>query len=251
MKLEFIGVGEAFEPKLGNASYLLHSETKLLVDCGYAVPRNFFSKGYPPDFVDAIYITHFHADHFFGIPALVTRWHEDGRKKPLRIIGQPGTETHINQAIDLGYPNCRSKLPFALHYQESTSPLKLNELNLSFAPTDHLMKNYAITIAKENLSIGISGDGGLTDETGDLFKNCRLLIHETYKYDQTILGHTCALELVDFAKTLPRLLTLALVHIQRDERVSRSEAFKALQKDVPFNLMIPGPGDEISLEPFR
>ncbi|NGX41957.1 MAG: Ribonuclease Z [Chlamydiae bacterium] len=248
MELECIGVGEAFEPQLGNTSFLLHSETNLLIDCGYAVPRNLFSRNYPPDLIDALYVTHFHADHFFGVPAMVYRWQEEGRKKPLTIIGQPGTKSLINRTIDLGYPSCRSKLDFELKYLETTDPVALNELSLSFAQTDHSMKNYAIKITKGKSSIGISGDGGLTTKTRDLFQDCTVLVHEAYTYDRAIQGHTYALDIVAFAKGLPTLQTLALVHIQRDERANRLSEFTALQKDVPFKLLAPEPGERIFLK---
>ena len=247
MKVECIGVGEAFDPKLGNASYLIHAKTKLLIDCGYAVPRNFFSKNYPPDFIDGIYITHFHADHFFGLPPLLSRWNEDGRTKPLTLLGQPGTESLINQVIDLGYPGSRSRLKFALRYLEGLEPCDFNEMKLFFAQSDHLMKNLAVRVSIGDISIGFSGDGGLTEKTRSLFQECRLLIHEAYRYDQSIAGHTNALDIVQFAKTVPSLVTLALVHIQREERTLRWEAFQKLKEKVSFRLIIPLPGDELTV----
>lgn len=245
MEIEFIGVGEAFDPQWGNASYLIHSETKLLIDCGYAVPRNLFARGYSCEFIDAIYFTHFHADHCFGIAPLIGRWNGDNRQKPLTIIGQPGTEEHINQVIDLGYRNTRSRLKFELNYIESTSELELNELALSFARTDHSMPNYAINIGREDVHIGIGGDGGLTKESMDLYHNCQVLVHEAFGFDEAPKGHTDAKEVLRFAKTLPSLETLALVHLHRDVRKTQLSDFVDLGNDLPFELLIPEPGDVI------
>ena len=54
MKIEFIGVGEAFDLALGNTSLLLHSKLKLLIDCGYAVPQSIKMLGHSNEDIDAI-----------------------------------------------------------------------------------------------------------------------------------------------------------------------------------------------------
>jgi ribonuclease Z len=40
--------------------------------------------------VDDIYVTHFHADHYLGLPGLLKTYDLLERQKPLRIIGPPG-----------------------------------------------------------------------------------------------------------------------------------------------------------------
>lgn len=247
MKIQFVGVGEAFEPDLGNTSYLLRSESTLLIDCGYAVPRNLFTIEGNPNAIDAAYFTHFHADHTFGVPALINRWNEDGRNKPLTIIGQQGIREYINQVIDLGYSSCRKNLNYELNYVETTKEYRFNELVLSFAKTDHGKSNYAIKISKGNVSLGISGDGGLTTDTRSLFQNCQYLIHEAFGYEDAVKGHTTALEVLEYARTIQQLKVLALVHIQRHEREERAVDYSKLDERVTFKVMIPNPEDIIFL----
>lgn len=247
MLIEFIGVGEAFEPEIGSASYLLHSETKLLIDCGFGTPAFLFAHHNDMSEIDALYLTHFHADHTFGVPPLLNRFAVEGRTKPLTVIGQPGTKQYLSQVIDLGYPNCLRKLTFPLNYIETTDELPFNELRLSFAKSDHKQSNYALKVEKSGISLGLSGDGGLTDSTKTLFHDCHYLIHEAFGFDEAIDGHTTAKVVMEYAKSLPRLKVLALVHIQRDERIHRKEDFKMLNEQVPFHVMIPKPGEIISL----
>lgn len=250
MFVEFIGVGEAFEPEIGNSSFLVSSEeTKLLIDCGYGTLAKLFPYHKSCDEIDALYITHFHADHTFGIPPLLNRWKIMGRTKPLTIIGQPGTENYINQVIDLGYPNCRNNLSFPLQFAESAYVALLNELKLLFAKSDHKTTNYGIKVVKGGISLGISGDGGLTESSKNLFHDCQYLIHEAFGFVEAVEGHATALKVIEYAKTLPRLKVLALVHIQREERVFRNEDFKMLNEQVPFHVMIPRPGEIITLSP--
>jgi len=40
--------------------------------------------------VDEIYITHYHADHYLGLPGLLKTYDLQGRERPLRVLGPPG-----------------------------------------------------------------------------------------------------------------------------------------------------------------
>jgi ribonuclease Z len=40
--------------------------------------------------LDEIYVTHYHADHYLGIPGLLKTYDLQGRERPLRVIGPPG-----------------------------------------------------------------------------------------------------------------------------------------------------------------
>lgn len=243
MEIEFIGVGEAFEPSLGNTSILIKAKTNLMIDCGYAIPRNFFESEISHDQIDALYVTHFHADHCFGIPPILIRWIEDGRKKPFTIIGQIGTKQRILQIFDLAYPGVIEKFTYQLDFIESDSSLQFQELSLHFAETEHSVKNNAIRIDVPEHAVGFSGDGSFTDASKKLFQPCDILIHEAFRYEQTVKGHSTALEVIEFAETLPNLKTLAFVHLQRDERKNKMPSYEALKKQVPFRLMIPNSGD--------
>ena len=59
MKINFLGVGEAFDNVLPNTSILVSSKkTNILLDCGYSVPQQYFKLSNNPNFLDAIYISH-------------------------------------------------------------------------------------------------------------------------------------------------------------------------------------------------
>ena len=62
---------------------------RLLIDCGEGSQRQMQrSTGLVQ--VDEIYVTHYHADHYLGIPGLIKTYDLQGRERPLRIIGPPG-----------------------------------------------------------------------------------------------------------------------------------------------------------------
>lgn len=64
---------------------------RLLFDCGEGAQRQMQrSTGLVQ--VDELYVTHFHADHYLGVPGLLKTYDLHDREAPLRIFGPPGLE---------------------------------------------------------------------------------------------------------------------------------------------------------------
>ena len=123
MKVIFLGVGEAFDERLENTSILVRagsgaSQASVLLDCGFTAPSLYWRRSSGPDELDALWISHFHGDHFFGIPALLTRFWEMKRGKPFTILGQRGVEEVVLKAMELAYPSFRKRLAFDLRFIE-------------------------------------------------------------------------------------------------------------------------------------
>src|SRR5436190_8136076 len=65
---------------------------RLLFDCGEGSQRQMHrSIGLVQ--VDEVYITHYHADHYLGLPGLLKTYDLQARERPLRIVGPPGLES--------------------------------------------------------------------------------------------------------------------------------------------------------------
>jgi ribonuclease Z len=64
---------------------------KLLFDCGEGTQRQLLrSVGLPE--VDAIFLTHFHLDHWLGLPGMLKSFDLRDRQAPLDLFGPPGTQ---------------------------------------------------------------------------------------------------------------------------------------------------------------
>ncbi len=62
---------------------------RILFDCGEGTQRQMQrSTGLVQ--ADEIYLTHYHADHYLGIPGLLKTYDLTDRQRPLRVIGPPG-----------------------------------------------------------------------------------------------------------------------------------------------------------------
>src|SRR5262245_21854360 len=73
----------------------------LLFDCGEGSQRQMirFGTGFS---VDAVFFTHFHADHYLGIIGFLRTLGMTGRETPLNLYGPPPAKRLLRQAIHLG-----------------------------------------------------------------------------------------------------------------------------------------------------
>ena len=122
LRVTFLGSGDAFSAGgRHQAGYLVHApEGWFLLDCGATTLMAMKRFGVDAGVIDSIFISHLHGDHFVGIPFLLLEFHyEQGRKRPLRIAGPPGTEERIRALIRATYKEFSGEpLPFALEFSE-------------------------------------------------------------------------------------------------------------------------------------
>ncbi len=64
---------------------------RLLFDCGEGSQRQ-MQRSTGLVALDEIYLTHYHADHYLGLPGLLKTYDLQGRERGLRIVGPPGLE---------------------------------------------------------------------------------------------------------------------------------------------------------------
>lgn len=246
MNIQFLGVGEAFDNTLPNNSHLLVSEkTKLLLDCGYSIPQQWWKLNNGADFLDAIWISHKHADHFFGLPMILMRMWEEGRTKPIIIICQKELVEFFKSFTELAYKAFTAKFRYDMNFigVESGQAIEFNDLKLSFAPTVHSIENLAIKVSDGKYSYCYSGDGQFIEDTIALYKDCDLVIQETYLYDEKRIGHACITDSIEMAEK-NNVKCLALTHLQRDFR--KNDLLKLVDKikSDTVKIIIPEPLEE-------
>jgi ribonuclease Z len=220
MRITLLGAGEAFDETLGNTSALVTDESTVLLDCGYAAPFQVWRLDASPDLIDAIYISHAHADHYFGLPALLTRMAEEGRKKPLTLISHQPVLAKISQLIELGYPGIRKRFEFAIENIAATAEADVayREFRVRFAPTIHSVTNLAMRIEARGTTFCYSGDGMFTDASRALFDGADLLLHEAFSFDESAV-HADIPRLIEMAGQV-HVKHLVLTHVQRGVRRS-------------------------------
>ncbi len=254
MEVIFLGVGEAFDEETANTSILVHAnhekeQVTLLLDCGYSVPPQFWKQKLPTDGLDVIWVSHFHGDHTLGIPALLVRFWEEGRRNPLTLIGQKGIEDYFHRLVDIAYHGFEDRLKFPISFTElePERSIEIFGLTLETAENNHSRRDLAIKIKDKRNSIYYSGDGRSTSEGLILATGCNLMIQESFHPDVEIPGHATAKGVIDDA-IQSNVSNLALVHIERGFRKQVLELIKK-RDDIPesLNVFVPEPGDRIIL----
>jgi ribonuclease BN (tRNA processing enzyme) len=249
MKVIFLGVGEAFDERYPNHSHLVLSDkTALMLDCGDSAVRQIWKYTKDHSLVDALYITHRHSDHLFGVPALLGRMLEEERKKELTIICSQQIKDDIERLAEHAYFGINSygfEIKFII--AENGKEVQFNDLKLNFAETLHTAYNLAIRIDDGKYAVCYSGDGPFDENTERLYKNADILMHECYLFDQRIRGHVAAVDVFEMAKR-NNVKCLVLAHFKRafnDEtrRKVREAAFAT-----GLNIIIPEPLDEYNVK---
>jgi ribonuclease BN (tRNA processing enzyme) len=166
MDLLFLGSGNAFGAQ-GRAfsSFLL--DDRYLFDCGPTVLQQLHKAGLTNDAVDAVFISHFHADHFFGLAFLLLAAKYGGRTSDLTIVGPPGIQERTEQLLALGYPGVIESPAYERRYVEVSdgSCQKIGELTLTAARVEHVdeFECFAFRAETGNHSVVYSGDTTLCD----------------------------------------------------------------------------------------
>jgi ribonuclease BN (tRNA processing enzyme) len=188
----FVGTSDAFGAggRRQSALLLRAPQGGLLLDCGTTTASGLSALGIERDEIDAILVSHFHGDHFGGIPALLlAALYEDSRRKPLRIAGPPGIEWRVHQlASAMGYAIEEREWSFAIEYLElragaaiEVGPVHVHSFDTKHQPHTH---PHGLVVSAGRQRVGYSGDTGWFDELPrrvagvDLFV-CECTYHDT------------------------------------------------------------------------
>lgn len=88
IKIKFLGVSSGYPTlELFHSAFLLKNKNyNLLFDCGEGCVKSLLKYNENPENIDAIIISHFHADHVNGLSGLLTYLKHSNREKELKIF---------------------------------------------------------------------------------------------------------------------------------------------------------------------
>ena len=107
----------------------------ILFDCGEGTQRQFQKSKLSYMQISKIFITHFHGDHFLGIPGLVQTMQLNDREIPLHIFGPKGINQLVKQLLSLGY--FKPNYEIISHEIDEETTLDFNEYFIKIIRVNH------------------------------------------------------------------------------------------------------------------
>ena len=244
-ELVLIGTSDHFSSGARRQSaYLLRAPSgTALIDCGQTTLHGMEALGISRDEVDAIAVSHFHADHFGGIPSfLLATLYEDERKKPLLIAGPTGVEERIRRAARAnGHPLEEHRFRYALRFLElraGTAPEEIGPLSLQVFETKHSADScpHGMLIDCGARRIAYSGDTGWFDALPEIVAGAELFLCDCTQLRPDYPFH---LSLDELAEKRARFDCgqFVLTHLGREMReISGAEGFSIADDGLAFKV---------------
>lgn len=223
MQLRFVGCGDALGSggRFNTCFHVTGARTNFLIDCGASSLIALKSHGIAREAIDVVLITHFHGDHFAGLPFLLLDAQFTRRSRPLVIAGPPGIEQRLPQAMEALYEHSsKTKQRFDL----SVVTLQAEQTHDfgTFKATPYAVVHgesggpfFAYRIECEGRTIAYSADTEWTETLVPAARGADLFICEAYYYDRIVKNH---LSLKTLEEHLPRIAPkkLVLTHMSDD-----------------------------------
>ena len=105
LSIIFLGTGGSWPTVKRNVTSIAvkRGSEVILFDCGEGTQRQFQKSKLSYMQICNVFITHFHGDHFLGLPGLIQTMQLNDREKPLHIYGPKGMKKLSSQLVSLGY----------------------------------------------------------------------------------------------------------------------------------------------------
>ncbi len=118
-----------------------------LFDCGEATQHQILRSRLSIGKLDAIFITHMHGDHYYGLPGLLSSKKLDTAFRPLTIYGPTGIKKFLECVIDVSFDNLGYTLKIIEFKAEET--FCFDKFSLKILALEHSIESFAFYI-KEN-----------------------------------------------------------------------------------------------------
>jgi ribonuclease Z len=148
LRLTFLGTSAAQPTATRNVSGLAvkAGAELILFDCGEGSQRQMIRFGTGFD-VDAVFFTHFHADHYLGIIGFLRTLGMLGRERPMRLYGPAPARRLLDQAIHLG----TDKLDFPVIVDELApgDVVRMSRYEVRAVATEHRIASIGYVLQEE------------------------------------------------------------------------------------------------------
>jgi len=216
LELFFLGSGNAFAPQRYWSSFLLNG--RYLFDAPPTALAHLKRAGRSVDDIDVVFISHFHGDHFFGLPFLLLEYAElSHRSRDLHIVGPPGIQEKIEQLTEWGFPGLIEKGAYQRRYIEVNDGSKGSAEGAQFEAVrvDHVsaLECYGYNVRLGNRSVSYSGDALMGESVRRLARECDVFVVECSCWGDQCGPHLNPRDIAQLRRETPLSTTFILTHL--------------------------------------
>ena len=178
MKLTVVGCsGSGPGPGSPASSYLVeHEGFRLVLDLGngaFGALQGLID----PGSVDAVFLSHLHADHCLDVAPFVV-WHRYSKRSPgvlVPLYAPVGAERRLAMAYDMDGDGLTDVFDFV---PVGPGALTIGPFEVELARTAHPVETYAIRLTAGGRSLVYTGDTGVSDQVIELARGADVLLAE-------------------------------------------------------------------------
>jgi ribonuclease BN (tRNA processing enzyme) len=197
MRLQFVGCGDAFGSggRLNTCFHVRGDQVNFLIDCGASSLPALKRLGIARDAIDLILITHFHGDHFAGLPFLLLDAQFSRRSRPLVIAGPQGIEQRLPAVMEALFEHSsktKQKFDLAVVTLKPEETRSIGTVKVTPYPVVHGESGgpfLGYRVKAEGRTIAYSADTEWTETLIPLAREADLFIAEAYYYDKIVKNH--------------------------------------------------------------
>jgi ribonuclease Z len=136
MRVVFLGTSSGTPTRERNVSSVAVARddgTLLLFDCGEGTQHQLLRAPVRSGALEAIFISHLHGDHIYGLPGLLATLSMNGRTRPLDLVGPEGLREYVESTLRTSHHNP------SFEVRVSSPPYRGEAFRVEARPLEHVI----------------------------------------------------------------------------------------------------------------
>jgi len=221
LELCFLGTGNAFAPQRYWSSFLLNG--LYLFDCPPTALAHLKKLGRRPEDIRAVFITHFHGDHFFGLPFLLLEYGElTPRSEDFFMVGPAQIQDKLEGVTEVGFPGLLEKSTgYRRRYLEVSDGVSGEAGGISFQAlrvrhTSNL-ECFGYRVDVEGRTVAYSGDAHMGDALYRVADGADVFVVECSCWEPDCGPHLNPRDIRTLRQAIPPSTVFVLTHLDAGE----------------------------------
>ncbi len=190
MQITWNGTGSAWSTYYGNSSAVLENAgSRLIIDCGHTVPGRLRQMGIDVQDIDAIFITHLHGDHVYGLEEFGFRgFVTEGVRIPLLLpegLAKPLWENVLSGTMRQKASHHSLEDYFDVHILSVGTPYQFGCWTLDIHPVNHVpnLDCFGVKVRANGSNVAFTADTKtgvdpfFYEDSQIVFHDCSFLPH--------------------------------------------------------------------------